>query len=90
MSAIQKKRYTARICWNTNKWTFPSAVAPHLEKDTFAVGAGFGHEEWLFNFVWLIDGFHYAFLQPVSKSLASLMGKNIEVLLYTIKSVRDR
>jgi hypothetical protein len=46
----------------------------------------FGGEEWLFNFAWLIDGFHYAFLQPVSKSFDNVTGKIIELLLYTINS----
>lgn len=79
-----RERYTARICWNGQGWRFPSGEAPHLEKGTYVVDAGFGHEEWLFNFAWLVDGFHYAFLQPVNRHFKSVTGKTIDVLLYTI------
>jgi hypothetical protein len=53
-------------------------------ENSYVAGAGFGHEEWLFNLDWLIDGFHYAFLQPVHKSYKKVVGKTIDVLLYTI------
>ncbi len=83
-------KYTARICWNTNGWRFPSGDAAHLETGTYAVDTGFGHEEWLFNFAWLIDGFHYAFLQPISKSFSSFSGKTIEILAYSINPSGQR
>jgi hypothetical protein len=78
------ERYTARICWSTNGWRFPTGESPHLERGGYVVDAGFGHEEWLFNFAWLVDGFHYGFLQPVSSSFKKVAGKTIDVLLYTI------
>ncbi|HXB73136.1 MAG TPA: hypothetical protein VNY05_33170 [Candidatus Acidoferrales bacterium] len=86
MPASKRERYAARICWNKDGWTFPSGEAPHLEKGTYVVDAGFGHEEWLCNFAWLIgiDRFHYAFLQPVHNSFKNVTGKTIDVLLYTI------
>jgi hypothetical protein len=90
VSSISKKKYTARVCWNTNQWIFPSGDARHLETDTYVVDAGFGHEEWLFNFVWLINGFHYGFLQPINKSFDKVTGKIIDVLLYTINPKKDR
>lgn len=54
-----------------------------MEKGTYVVGAGFGHEEWLFNFVWLLDGdrFHYGFLQPVANSFKKVTGTTIDLLL---------
>ena len=64
--------------------------APHLEKNTYVVDAGFGHEEWLFNFAWLIDSFHYAFLQPVGRSFRNVTGKVIDVSLCTIGPGRTR
>ena len=85
-----RDRYTARICWNSNTWRFPSGESPHLEKDSYAVTAGFGHEEWLFNFAWLVDGFHYAFLQPVHDSFKNVTGRTIDVLLYTINADGNR
>jgi hypothetical protein len=48
--------YLSRICWNSNGWLFPSGEAKHLEKDSFVTQVGFGHEEWLLNFAWLIGG----------------------------------
>ena len=50
----------------------------------------FGHEEWLFNFAWVIDGFHYAFLQPVNRSFRNVTGKTIEILLYTVNPDGNR
>jgi hypothetical protein len=92
MSPSKRERYTARICWNSNKWKFPSGESPHLEKGSYVNDAGFGHEEWLFNFAWLLDGdrFHYAFLQPVNHSFSKVTGKTIDLLLYTISPDRTR
>ena len=58
-------KYTVRICWNSKGWVFPLGEAKELEAGTYVARFGFGHEEWLFNFAWLIDGYHYSFLQPV-------------------------
>ena len=46
-------------------------------KTSYVVEAGFGHEEWLFNFAWLIDGFHCAFLQPVNRSFKTVTGNPV-------------
>ena len=54
-------KYYARICWNTRGWVAPSGDAKNLETGTYAAKDKFGHEEWLFNFMWLLDGYHYAF-----------------------------
>jgi hypothetical protein len=52
-----RERYIARVCWNTRNWVRPSGDAPLVEHaDTYASTNGFGHEEWLFNFAWLLDG----------------------------------
>lgn len=83
-------KYYARICWNSHGWVFPSGEAKELEKKSYVAEAGFGSEEWLFNFAWLIDGYHYAFLQPVSRAFEKVTGKRMEVLLYTINPKRDR
>jgi hypothetical protein len=82
--------YTARVCFNSKGWRFPTGEAAQLESGSYVAENGFGGEEWLFNFGWLIDGFHYAFLQPVSKSFEKLAGKTIDVLLYTINPSGDR
>lgn len=90
MPRSAQKRYTARICWNSEQWRFPLGEARHLEKGGYVVESGFGHEEWLFNFAWLINGYHYAFLQPVNKSFDNVSGTTIDVLVYTINPNSDR
>ena len=82
--------HCARICWNSQGWVFPTGEAKALEAGSYVTKAGFGHEEWLFNFAWLVDGYHYAFLQPVSKSLKSVAGKTLDILLYSVNPNRDR
>lgn len=83
-------KYYARICWNSNGWVFPSGEAKEIEADTYVTKAGFGHEEWLFNFAWLIEGYHYAFLQPVGNSAKRVAGKTLDILLYAINANHDR
>jgi hypothetical protein len=77
--------YAARVCWNTKGWVSPSGDAVRLEQDTYVTRVGFGHEEWLFNFQWILDGWKYAFLQPVNKALSRFEGgETLDVRLYTI------
>lgn len=83
-------QYCARICWNSHGWVFPSGEAKKLENDSYVTKAGFGHEEWLFNFAWLVNGYHYAFLQPVSDSYDNIKGKTIDILLFSINANGDR
>lgn len=82
--------FFARICWNSNGWVFPSGEAAHLEVGSYVADAGFGHEEWLFNFAWLTDGYHYAFLQPINKSFEKHTGTTIDLLLHAIHPNRNR
>ena len=77
-------QYYARICWNSNGWRAPSGDVANLEHQTYAAKNRFGHEEWLFNFMWVFDGYHYAFLEPVNKSLKRVNGKTIDILLWSI------
>jgi hypothetical protein len=81
---VEMDSFFARICWNTNDWRFPCTHGRHEHKDNYVSRNGFGHEEWLFNFAWLIGGYHYTFLQPVTKSWKNLVGKTLHILLYTI------
>src|SRR5689334_976997 len=84
------ERYCARLCWNSYGWEYPAGIAKHIENDSYVTKNGFGHEEWLFNFAWVIDGYQYSFLQPVHKSQERLKGQTIEVLLYSINPNGDR
>lgn len=78
------ERYLARLCWNSNNWTRPSGDADEQE-DTYSSRVGFGHEEWLFNFEWVLDGWKYGFLQPVNRSLEKVQGRVLDIRLYTIR-----
>ncbi|MEQ4488139.1 MAG: hypothetical protein AAC993_04855 [Dehalococcoides mccartyi] len=82
-----------RICWNTAHWKHPTKEAKYLElSDTYVSKHGFGHEEWLFNFNWLLSGYSdtdkqfykYSFLQPISKYYEAYIGKTFSILLYTL------
>lgn len=72
-----------RICWNTNSWRCPGGDAAKLETDSFVHENGFGHEEWLFNYEWVLDGYMYGFLQPIGKHLETYAGDTCDILLYT-------
>lgn len=58
---------TARICWNDKGWKKPSGTYGKSQTEgLFEFENGFGFEEWLFDFETLLDGYKYAFLQPVN------------------------
>ena len=76
--------FTARIWWNSKGWRFPTGEAKSLESGTYVTKTGFGHEEWLFNYSWMIGRQHCAFLQPVGKSYERLAGKTLHIFLYAI------
>lgn len=82
-----------RICWNTLNWRRPSGDARGLELgDSYVADNGFGHEEWLFNFEWLLPSpdpsdpheYRYGFLQPISKYRQTYAGNTFDALLYTV------
>jgi hypothetical protein len=78
-----------RICWNEKGWRYPSGSAS--SDGGYAGKSGFGHEEWLFNFSWIADdGYHYAFLEPVSKVRKKRAGEFLDLLLWTIAPDRKR
>jgi hypothetical protein len=81
---VPPERYLARLCWNTTNWTRPTGEAARIENNTYNTTMGFGHEEWLFNFQWILDSWKYGFLQPVNNSLPKVQGKDLDVRLYTI------
>jgi hypothetical protein len=51
---------------------------------------GFGHEEWLFNYEWLISGQRYSFLQPIGKFFSIYSGETADFLLYTVSPSKMR
>ena len=78
----------ARVCWNTLGWQRPSGpvgkstTAGNHESSQFA---GFGGEEWLFNYERLIDGYHYGFLQPLNSGTdeATHAGRDFNIRLFS-------
>lgn len=59
----------ARICWNTERWTKPSGgKGKSANKKSYEYQNGLGHEEWLLDLSKIIDGYHYAFLQPINRN----------------------
>ncbi len=87
-----------RICWNTNNWKQPTGEAAELESSgAYVSDHGFGHEEWLFNFEWLLNGFQgssesykYGFLQPINKFRDKYKGDKFSTLLYTVTPDGER
>jgi hypothetical protein len=88
-----------RICWNTSTWRCPTGEAQYFETGGSYVSInGFGHEEWLFNFNWLLSGYQpndlnlyrYSFLQPISKYRTLYEGSSFSILLYSVNPSKDR
>ena len=80
-----------RVAYNTEGWLFPSGVlGKSQDKKSFEFINGFGCDEWLCCKDRLIDGCHYAFLEPVRKQIKN-QSAVLDVLLYTTDSeTRDR
>jgi len=88
----------SRICWNTNNWKAPTGEARKYESaGSYVSENGFGHEEWLFNFQWLLPEFqgnsnkkyHYGNLQPFYKYWDSYKGEHFSARLYTISPEKE-
>lgn len=78
-----------RICWNVERWSRPSGSAASHETGSYVSEHGFGHEEWLLNFEWMIDDRRDGFVQVIHKNHAAYEGKTFPILLYTITPDRS-
>ncbi|MFA5118808.1 MAG: hypothetical protein WC695_08175 [Candidatus Omnitrophota bacterium] len=75
----------ARICWNTEGWRFPSGpLGKSSDSNSYEAEHGYGHEEWLFDRSRIIDGFHYAFLEPLNVASGKHYRKVYNISLFTI------
>ncbi|WP_439879703.1 hypothetical protein ACSX1A_10990 [Pontibacter sp. MBLB2868] len=84
LSSVQEQRI-ARVAWNSNGWIAPSGPkGKSKEKSSHEYKQGFGHEEWLFDTSKLVDGYHYAFLEPVRRQHAAFEGNKYDVMLYSL------
>jgi hypothetical protein len=83
-----------RLTWNTNNWEFPSGH-PWREKNqgnrniAYENQYGYGHEEWLFNERFRIDGFQYGYIRGVNNLSAKTELIN-QITLYSISNDKQR
>ena len=77
-----------RLCWNTSGWCMPTGERAETGK-SYVAEHGFGHEEWLFNYEWLIDGIKFGFLQPIGKHRPIYAGHTCSITLYTLTPEKD-
>jgi hypothetical protein len=85
------KNKLVKICWNTEGWKFPSgSKGKSIATDAYESDSGFGHEEWLFDKSRIIDGYHYAFLQPLNLKTAKHHNQTYNVSLFTINNLNRR
>lgn len=79
----------SKICWNSDGWKFPSgSKGKSVDLKSYEVINGYGHEEWLFDKSRIIDGYHYAFLQPLNLKTDKHVGKIYNISLFTITDGR--
>lgn len=75
----------ARISWNSEGWKFPSGPpGKSSDPNSYEAKHGYGHEEWLFDRSRIIDGSHYAFLEPLNVESGKHFGKVYNISLFTI------
>lgn len=80
---IEKK--ISRICWNTHGWRKPSgSQGKSKNKKLYECRYDFGHEEWLLDTTKLINGWHYAFLQPIGLHHDKYVHQSFNISLYSI------
>lgn len=78
------ERRIARICWNEHGWTRPSGRQGKTKSDhSFEGNTGYGHEEWLFDWENVHEGWQYGFVQGIKEGHE---GQVFDLLLYTIHS----
>ena len=73
----------ARVTWNTNGWKYPSGINGKSKSSSHENEFGYGHEEWLFDFDKLIDGYKYGRLEPLDAKSGKHHGKVYDITLYT-------
>lgn len=81
----------SRICWNTKRWKFPSgSEGKSVFVNAYEADAGYGHEEWLFDKSRTLEGYHYAFLQPLNLKTDRHINKTYNISLYTVNNLNRR
>lgn len=93
IARIKDKRIM-RITWNANNWEFPSGHPWHKKNQgntniAYENQYGYGHEEWLFNERYRIDGFQYGYIRGVDR-LSEYEEFLDEIVLFTIREDKQR
>lgn len=84
------KRIT-RLVFNTKGWIEPSGrFGKSTAEGTHEAIHGYGHEEWLFDYGKIIDGYHYGFFEAVRRQFQAFTGKRYTVWLYTFNALTKR
>lgn len=90
-SVLSKEKRIAKVCWNENDWISPSGkYGKSTDPKSHERERGYGHEEWLFDFDKLIDGYHYGLLQPVQKGRETFLKKTFDVKLFSHNSATQK
>ncbi len=77
----------ARLAYNSNGWVFPSGFeGKSKSRDSYEFKNGYAHEEWLLDLNKIVEGFHYGFLEPISKNYYKYMGSVYDIYLFTVNS----
>lgn len=85
------KNKLSKICWNTKSWKFPSgSQGKSVSVESYEADSGYGHEEWLFDKSKTVDGYHYAFLQPLNIKTDKHEKHIYNISLFTINNLNKR
>lgn len=83
-----------RLTWNSNNWEMPCGHRWNYKNQgktsiAYENQYGYGHEEWLFNERFRIDGFQYGYIRGVNN-----LSEDVEIIdqitLYTIREDKQR
>lgn len=85
------KNKLSKICWNTENWKFPSgSQGKSVSLESYEADSGFGHEEWLLDKSKVVEGYHYAFLQPLNIKTDKHENQVYNISLYTINNLNKQ
>jgi len=85
------KNKLSKICWNTENWKFPSgSQGKSVSTESYEADTGYGHEEWLLDKSKIIDGYHYAFLQPLNIKTDKHENRIYNISLFTINNINKQ
>lgn len=85
------KNKLSKICWNTENWKFPSgSQGKSVSAEAYEADTGYGHEEWLLDKSKIVDGYHYAFLQPLNIKTDKHENQVYNISLFTINNLNKQ